>query len=348
MAGGWLFPADAVSSAPNYTARAAAEALSAVLAGGTTARPFGALSGVRPLVTQPCSVVGLTVTIGPHAGVLDLETSNLSGARFYGFDQAQTITISALPSSPNTRIDLISVQQNDHTEDGSATAAPVITYTAGTAANPGVAPSLPARNMLLAVVNVTSTTSSITWVAPNTVAAGGILPAASSAYYPVTPTEGMYVDDAALNALMRYTGSGWVVAAASFAERTQEVEIIPGGTASTPASGTATWAATSGLVVPAWATSALIHYDFVNMTMPATALNVNLQLKIGTAAGRSFRIPSTASATANFCWGYTDRVSSGLSAGAQNLNMVATFVGGSGVFSMTTGSLITFLVEFLP
>jgi hypothetical protein len=48
----------------------------------------------------------------------------------------------------------------------------------------------------------------VIWVAPYTVAAGGVLPV-SAGIYPATPYTGQYVDDATLG-LLRYNGTTWI------------------------------------------------------------------------------------------------------------------------------------------
>lgn len=346
----WSWLVDAVSSVPSYTGRAARQGNSTALAGATPTRPFGGINGVRPGTGSPISVSSLTVTITPFAGVFDLETSTLAGPTPFSFDSNQTVTLTAFPSSPNTRIDLISVRQDDHTEDGATTSQPVIVYTAGTAADPGTQPATPSRCMLLATVSIPSTggTAAVTWVAPNTVGAGGTLPISAMSAAPATPYEGQVVYDQTTNTERSYNGSAWIVTGVNPAERLQEVEIIPTGTASTPTSSFTTWAAVGGLVVPSWATKAMVQFMFNNMTTPSTSLNVSLQLKIGSAAGRVFRIPGSQSNVTDLCWGYADPITSGLTAGSQSLNMITTWVGGTGNFQMTTASLITFVVEFMP
>lgn len=206
-----LWPVDAVDDTPDYTGAWLRQVDSVKLSGATALKPFGARIGVRPGVGSPCSIAGLNWTITPHSGVLDYKTNELAGAQGYTFDANKTAAINALPTGSNTRIDLLSITYDDPIEDASSLPVPRVVYTPGTAANPGLQPATPASTMLAAVIHATSSGATITWVAPWTVAAGGILPVRDSTEYPASPYVGQQIDSVALGGPLRWNGSAWKV-----------------------------------------------------------------------------------------------------------------------------------------
>ena len=186
---------DAVTGAPSYTGRALRQTQSPGLAGATAARPFGAISGVRP-GTSAATVTATsnTWTAQTFAGVIDLEASALSGAYEFAFNLVTSGAVTASNAS-NPRSDILSVRIDDPAEgDGTSVPAATLVYTAGVAAGSPVAPATPARSFIIAQFNFTAgvgTTPSVTWVAPYTVAAGGILPVTSLANLTAyTPNDG--------------------------------------------------------------------------------------------------------------------------------------------------------------
>jgi hypothetical protein len=120
----------------------------------------------------------------------------------------QTGTVAAANSYART--DLLSLTLSDPAEgDGTVNPTVVITYTLGGAG--GGAPAAPARSFAFAQINVPATGGgppSTTWVAPFTVAAGGITPVAAG-FHPANPVQGQYIDDAT-SGLMRWNGTAWV------------------------------------------------------------------------------------------------------------------------------------------
>jgi hypothetical protein len=171
MAGtGIAYPADASGGTPLYTATQGRSAFSATLAGATAARPLGGISGVRPgTPTNTVTATTTTWTAAAFAGTIDLHTLATNGPYFFSFPAGGTGTVVAQIAT--TRQDIIWVRIDDsNTGDGSGTRQVVIDYSAGTL-------TPPARAFVIAIINNTATgggAPSVTWVAPYTVAAGGI------------------------------------------------------------------------------------------------------------------------------------------------------------------------------
>jgi hypothetical protein len=144
----------------------------------------------------------------------------------YAFNANQTGSVTAAAGS--ARIDRLDVQVFDPAEGDLPNTTPPnvsIIYTAGTPGS-GVAAAAPARSHALAYINVPASgggSPTVTYNAPYTVAAGGILPTPGSAGYPASPSLGQYIDDATTG-LTRFNGTGWFpagVVPASFASRTR-------------------------------------------------------------------------------------------------------------------------------
>lgn len=196
-----VWPADAVSGAPLYSGRMLRQSLVApLLAGATSARPLGARSGVRPGTSaSTVTATSTTWTCLPHAGVLDPQTAVEAGPYGYAVDAAVTGSVTAA-NATNPRVDIVYVQLSDPAE-GDGTSAPGVTvaYLAGTAAATPAAPTTPARSMVLAQISVPASgggSPSVTWVAPRTAAAGGIIPCASAADFATATALGTSVDPA--------------------------------------------------------------------------------------------------------------------------------------------------------
>lgn len=162
------FPLDPAAGAPQYSAQMTRQALSALCGVAPSGRPLGASSGVRP-GTPATTVVasGLTITVHPHSGVVDLETAAAAGPYFYWVDADITRTLGAASGS-NPRIDLISVVTNDPTQDSSSVPTADIVVTQGTPAATPAVPATPTGAFPLAQINVPQSgtgSPSVTWVA---------------------------------------------------------------------------------------------------------------------------------------------------------------------------------------
>lgn len=161
----------------NNTGRTVREALSALSTMGSTTRPLGGLSGVRP--GTPASTVTVAsgqVQVGPHSGLIDAEAAGEAGAYLYAVSATETQTLTPADAS-NARIDIVSIQISDPNEgDASPVGGAAVVYTAGIASATPAAPATPARSLLLAQINVPKVgggNPTVTWRAPWIAAAGG-------------------------------------------------------------------------------------------------------------------------------------------------------------------------------
>lgn len=192
------FALDAVSGAPEYTGKMLRGALSALLGPPPSGRPLGATSGVRPgTPTSTVSVAGSTVTIAPHAGVLDVQADATTGPYMYAVTAAETVTLDAAHAT-YARWDRISVQLSDPAAgDGTSTPGVAIVYTPGTPAASPALPAAPARSLTLARVVVPQSgggAASVVWLSPES---GGLVtgtPTPGSGYTIVSSH--LAVDDA--------------------------------------------------------------------------------------------------------------------------------------------------------
>lgn len=174
------WPVDAVAGAPEYSGKLARQAMGATLFGATSTRPLGARSGVRPgTPTNTVAVSGSTITIKPHAGVLDLQASASAGPYWYAIDADELKSLTAAHAT-YPRVDIITVKIDDPAEsDGSSVPAVTVNYLAGTAAASPTTPSpATSREMVIATIAVPASgggSAVATWTAPYLAAAGGIV-----------------------------------------------------------------------------------------------------------------------------------------------------------------------------
>lgn len=214
MAGINVWPIDAVSGAPVFSARRGRQlSVAPFVAGATATRPLGARSGVRPgtSTTATVTVTSTTWTVNEHAGVVDVETANEAGPYTYSIDAVQTGSMTAADPS-NPRIDLLSIQVSDNAEDGLGAASAALVYTVGAAAATPSAPATPARSMALVQINVPKSgggSPSVVWVAPFLSAPGGIAPGSTAAAFGSGAYVGQYIDDPSLG-LLRWNGTAWL------------------------------------------------------------------------------------------------------------------------------------------
>jgi hypothetical protein len=215
-----VWPVDAVTGAPSYTGRALRQtSVSPFVAMGSTSRPLGGVSGVRP--GTPASIVSATSTtwtVTPFPGVIDGEAAAIAGTYAYSFDTNQTGSVTAAAGS--ARIDRLDVQVSDPAEsDGTSTPGIAIVYTAGTPGS-GVAPAAPSRTHPLAQINVPASgggSPTVTWTASYFAAPGGFVEfttlTALNLWTPADPGQHATViaDPTTLNnGDYRWTGSAWV------------------------------------------------------------------------------------------------------------------------------------------
>lgn len=207
--------ADGVLDFPVYDGRAYRQALGVLLTGKTTVRPLGGRSGVTPGVPRnSVTATAATWTVKPMSGSIDKMTAAEAGAYFWSIDANVTGPVTAADSD-NPRIDLLSILVQDPPEDGLSTRPTLsITYTIGDAGS-GAAPAAPDGAMGLANINVPRAGTgapTVTWVAPYTAAAGGIIPIFGPDEYPGDPYDGQFIVDTVARQPKRYdkTSGMWV------------------------------------------------------------------------------------------------------------------------------------------
>ncbi len=215
-------PANAVQVAgvdtPKYDARWERQLRGVHQVMGASTRPLGARTGVRP--GTPTTTVTATATqwtCQAFAGDADVEAAAEAGAYPFAFDAVATGAMTPADGS-NSRVDILYVQVDDGAEDGSS-GAPTVTrkYLAGTAGS-GVAPAPPvSRAFVIAQINVPKSgtgSPSVTWVAPYTAGAGGVVPFIKLADLNLwTPPQALQLaavfGDSTNNGHYQYLGGSW-------------------------------------------------------------------------------------------------------------------------------------------
>ncbi|MFF1633980.1 hypothetical protein [Leifsonia sp. NPDC058248] len=171
-----VYPVDAVAGAPLYAGRDLRQGtVSPFAAQGSTARPMGSLSGVRPgTLPSIVTATATTWTVNPFLGLIDAEAAAIAGAYSYSFDQVVTGGVNAAGASART--DRLDVQVDDPAEgDGSSVPAIRVLYSPGT---PALAPA-PARSHPLATIAVPASgggAPTVSWTATYYAAPGGFVP----------------------------------------------------------------------------------------------------------------------------------------------------------------------------
>ena len=177
------FPLNAVTGSPEYTGEDMRLALSALEFGANVARPLGVRSGVRiGTPTTTASASGFTWTVAEHSGIVDVQTSATAGGYLYAITVAETGAITAA-NATHPRKDILTIRVDDPQEDATGTPLIAVEYTAGTAAAVPTVPATPTRSMVLARIDTPASGGgdpTVTWLAPVTVAAGGIIPVADN------------------------------------------------------------------------------------------------------------------------------------------------------------------------
>jgi hypothetical protein len=312
---GIVYPVDAVAAAPSYTGRMLRNTIAPLVVGATTARPLGGISGVRPgTASNIVTSTTTTYTVTPFAGIIDLEAAAISGPYAFAFNANVTGAVTAANAS-NPRVDAVYVQINDNAEgDGTAGTPNIkIDYLAGTVTVAGtlVIAAVPARSFVIANINVPISgggSPTVSWVAPYTVAAGGILPVPGVSGYPASSYPGQYIDDPAVG-LLRSNGTAWANAVGL-------VPVAPTSVAGTGVTsgtgGKVTFTTSASISVNGCFTSAFEQYVIV-FDIPTIATAGNLVLRL--------RLAGTDLATSTYVYGGTAN------------NTTATAVGSGGTFT---------------
>jgi len=137
----------------------------------------------------------LSCQISPFSAVIDGTSNSLQGGYPVTLDAAATVNINT--GSAQSRIDLIGLQIQDNTFDGSGQHQGVVVYVAGTPGS-GTAPATPANTIALFTVTVPALASSVNFataqaaVFPFTAAAGGIVPVRNSTDKPAVANAVQY------------------------------------------------------------------------------------------------------------------------------------------------------------
>jgi len=207
-----VWPVDAVTGAPSYTGRALRQTqVAPLVAGATTARPLGSLSGVRPgTASNIVTATGTTWTVTPFAGIIDGEALAIAGPYQYAFDANVTGSVTAAAGS--ARVDRLDVQVSDPAEsDGSSVPSIAIVKNDG-APGSGVPVAAPARSHALAYINVPASgggSPTITWVAPYVSAPGGLLYCNTFSQLPATANLADKCQAYDTGFVYRWNGSAW-------------------------------------------------------------------------------------------------------------------------------------------
>lgn len=179
--------ADIHVAVPGYSARDLRQLDSALMF--PSADGLGARSGVRPGGQDAAFLSGTTWTVRAHSGVIYPALTSTSGPYRYAQEQ-ESGSIDPADSS-NPRVDAVDIIIMDDDEDNSGQRRSRAVYTAGTPASSPVPPATPAGSIRLLEIDVPAGAGSpsATYVAPATVASGGVLPVPSDS---ALPTAGLY------------------------------------------------------------------------------------------------------------------------------------------------------------
>lgn len=188
---------------------------SALLMPGPAGEPFSARSGRRVggsglTVTVGGSPESATVTSG--AGVIYDSGFAAQGPYVFELPASKSVALPARPASGQSRIDLVIARVYDSDAGVGAAKELKIELVAGVPGASPSAPTLPALSLELARLTVpASGTVAVTGSSRRSVAAGGILPVATTAERDAiaSPWRGLVVDNAQTNSLERFDGTAW-------------------------------------------------------------------------------------------------------------------------------------------
>ncbi|TSD68139.1 hypothetical protein [Aeromicrobium piscarium] len=172
---------------------------------------FSARSGKRPGAGLGASVSGTTVTVQPGAGVIYDPAYSASGPYLFALPALKTISLGDRPGSGQRRIDLTVARVYD--EPGtSGRRELVIERVEGQPSSTPVRPALPPLSLEIAAAEVPASGAvSLTVSGVRTVAAGGVLPVATTAMRDALPSPypGLTVYVEAADQLCSWSGSRW-------------------------------------------------------------------------------------------------------------------------------------------
>ena len=203
---------NADEGAPEYSAVELRRNQAMLLTHGV-ADGLGARAGFRPGGSDPITLSGQTISVHPRPVTVYPGESSTDGP-YIGHLVADTHSLDPADGS-NGRVDVVVTRVYDDDHDSSGRRELVTEYISGTPAADPDPPSIPPGALLSAVIEVPaggSPSPSLEFVAPFTVASGGILPVRDA---DDSPTSGLY------NGLARwrqdqsrlevFDGSSWLV-----------------------------------------------------------------------------------------------------------------------------------------
>lgn len=181
-------------------------------AGSSGSTGLAARPGVRYGIGNPLAVLassGMNITVNSGYAVVQGSSAIDSGMYPCCLDGTATLTV-ATADPTNPRIDNVIVQITDV---GSGSSTYVVTLQTGTPAASPVAPTPPANALLLAQIAVAAgavsiVSGNITDKRAYAVAAGGIIPCASSSTYPTSGEASQYIHDLSTGRMRVLNGSG--------------------------------------------------------------------------------------------------------------------------------------------
>lgn len=182
---------------------------------GASTAPFSARAGRRVNGT------GLSVSVGgapeawtvtPGWGVIYDAAYAAQGPFNFEIPAAKTANMPARPATGLSRIDLIVARIYDTDIGVGAVKEVKIELVPGDAASPATAPAIPALSLVLATLSVPAAGAiTVTQSTQRTVAAGGILPVATTAERDALPNpwRGLVVDNAQTGRIEHFNGTAW-------------------------------------------------------------------------------------------------------------------------------------------
>lgn len=215
------------------------QALGGLFYKGRAASPdtgrFGARPGIIPNnSTNELSISGFTVTVNDTNCTLNPVAGGTTGGPYLCAIPGTALTVTAAHATL-PRKDIVIARMRDTQEDSTGFILADAYILDGTAAGVPVAPNAPSGECYWATIDVPAQgggNPTLTYDPEYTVAAGGILPVATTAKLPAAwRREGVYADQADTDALMRFSGSAWQAVATK--TNNDYVQLLTGGAAVT-------------------------------------------------------------------------------------------------------------------
>jgi hypothetical protein len=274
-----------VISASSHSAALFRQASQLFIDGAGVAEPSGLAVTQNGVANMSVNVAAGTLWMPGTLGATTGFGSNVNAQTAYGLPSSKTaqgmyaayqdgtVNLSISAADPtNPRIDIVTAAVQDAQYAGS-TNLPVLQIITGTPNASPSAPSAPASSVVLAQVAVAAgvtsiVTANITDVRPMLSVRSSVTRTSGTAQYPTHPITGQYVDDAYLNALLRWTGSAWVPPSPQTYLHTDTIVSGP------PAVTTGVNGVTSGLALPTLPYATLLKVSALCYIHQATSTDV--------------------------------------------------------------------------